>query len=62
MSRTYRKVSESDQYLVRRWFEAREQLGNQKVFAARIGVSVERVQAIVAKIRAQRGRHEATKK
>lgn len=49
--RQYHKISDEQRALVEEWFRARAKLGTQKEFAYRSGISVERIQAIVAKIR-----------
>jgi len=56
MSRRYVKITPEQLAQAAIWFETREWVGNQKQAAARIGISVERLQAIVAKIRRERGR------
>jgi DNA-binding transcriptional regulator YdaS (Cro superfamily) len=50
-ARPYVQISPTQIAMVENWYRARMALGNQKVFAARIGLSIERVQALVAKIR-----------
>lgn len=51
MPRKYQKITREQESQVREWFLARAALGNQKQFAARIGVALERVQAICSKVR-----------
>ena len=52
IQRRYRWLTDEEIRTIYRWCEARDALGNQKVFAARCGLSVDIVQVYVAKYRA----------